>query len=285
VPFAAVAAGVALVNAHTNLDRSPQGADALPALVGWTVTGALESSSEPAVAMVTYVPEDAVDAVLAAMESAGAGRVGRYRGCSHESGGGTGRFTPMPGSTPVVGDVGVPSRATESRVEAVCAPGAAERVASAIRSAHPYDEPVILASETTVSRGAARMGRVCELSGTPTLASVVEAVGRSLGVRPTVWGDPARPVRLAATAPGSGRSLIPAALGAQVDVLLTGELRYHEALDAVSSGLCVIEAGHDATEWPMVPVLGAMAARTPGLGDEGVIVDRARVEWWTAEGS
>lgn len=44
----------------------------------------------------------------------------------------------------------------------------------------------------------------------------------------------------------------------QADVFVTGELRYHEWLQAVASGAAVIEAGHYATE---APVVNAMADR------------------------
>ncbi len=284
VPFAAVSAGVALVCAHTNLDRSPAGADALPAILGLTAIGPLERGAQPSVTIVTYVPSSSAPAVIEALGRAGAGRIGMYEACSFESAG-TGRFTPLAGSSPRSGEVGVSGNAQEARIEAVCDSGRVDAVLVAIREAHPYEEPVILTSASALARGTVRMGRVCEVASESTLASFASDVGRVLGVRPTVWGDPRRSVTRIGTAPGSGRSLVPDALEAGVDVLLTGELRYHEALDAVASGLCVIEAGHDATEWPMVPVLGAVAASTAGLDASRVTVDRARVEWWTAEGS
>jgi putative NIF3 family GTP cyclohydrolase 1 type 2 len=78
---------------------------------------------------------------------------------------------------------------------------------------------------------------------------------------------------------------VAAARLAGCDVLVTGELRYHEALDAVSSGLSVIEAGHDATEWPLVPVLASAAASTEGLDEAVVLVDRPLVHWSTTKGA
>ena len=43
------------------------------------------------------------------------------------------------------------------------------------------------------------------------------------------------------------------ALGA--DCFITGEVRHHEALDALDRGCCIIEAGHFETENPVCEVL------------------------------
>jgi len=282
VPFAAVACGVALVAAHTNLDRAPEGADALPSVLGLRPVAPLEASAQPVSVLVTYVPHSAADSVLQALEYAGAGRIGRYSGCSFASDG-EGRFTPLEGSEPLVGHPGVPSADPERRIEVVCPSGTLDAAVLALRSAHPYEEPVIVTGEAALSRGVARMGRVCETSA-ETLGELAGQVAARLGVRPRVYGDPAMPVTLAGTAPGSGRSLVSAARAAGCDVLVTGELRYHEALDAAASGLAVIEAGHDATEWPLVPVLAA-AARASGLATDAVLIDKPLTNWWTAEGA
>lgn len=284
VPFRAVASGVALVAAHTNLDRSPEGADALPRVLGLTVEGPLESGLQPVETIVTYVPRESADAVRAAIAGAGGGRIGRYEGCSYSSDG-EGRYTPLAGSDPLEGRVGEPALVGEVRVEAVCRSGAGATVAAAVRAVHPYDEPVIMVVAGAIDRGAARMGRICRTERPRPLAEFAETVGDALGVRATVWGEPEARIERVATAPGSGRSLVPFAHAANVDALVTGELRYHEALEARASGLAVIEAGHDATEWPMVPVLAEIARRTGGLAAESVHVDLPRVAWWTSRGA
>lgn len=127
-----------------------------------------------------------------------------------------------------------------------------------------------------------RAGRLA--SGAPdlTVGALAALVGVRLGVRPRVWGDSERSVRLIALAPGSGRSLVPAALVAGADTLVTGELRYHEALEAHAAGLSVIEAGHDATEWPLTRVLAELAKTAPGLDAGSVLLDEATYRWWIA---
>jgi putative NIF3 family GTP cyclohydrolase 1 type 2 len=61
-------------------------------------------------------------------------------------------------------------------------------------------------------------------------------------------GPGEKAVRRAAVCGGSGGELWKAARAAGADVLLTGEVRYHTALDAAEAGFCLIEIGHDVSE-------------------------------------
>ena len=47
---------------------------------------------------------------------------------------------------------------------------------------------------------------------------------------------------------GSGGDYYRAAIAAGAEAFITGEIGYHFALNAVDEGLCVLEAGHAATE-------------------------------------
>ncbi|MFG1626600.1 hypothetical protein [Kribbella sp. NPDC049227] len=88
------------------------------------------------------VPDDHVSAILAALESAGAGRVGRYdQVTSFWQIGGT--WKPMPGAEPFAGEIGKLMHGTETRVESECETSAAPLVLKALKAAHPYEEPII----------------------------------------------------------------------------------------------------------------------------------------------
>lgn len=274
---AALAAEVAVASFHTSLDRAPAGADALSVALGLTTLEPLESGVEPISVVVTYVPADDAAAVRAAMAEAGAGRIGLYDGCSFESEG-TGRFTPRAGAEPTTDDTG--SGVAEVRIEMVCARADAPRVVQAAAGAHPYEEPVVLATDSVRARGAARLGRLCSWSG-GAVSDLASHVGARLGVRPRVWGDAAGPAARIAVANGSAGSLLGEAL-ASADVMVAGEVRYHDALDAVSRGLAIIEVGHDASEWPLVSVLAAEVRSACGP-DLPVIAEAPRLAWQTME--
>ncbi len=279
--FQAISKGIALVSAHTNLDRHPGAGSALARALGLVPQEPLESS-ERMMAMVTvYVLEEAADSVRGAMADAGAGMIEDYRACSFTSEG-TGRFTPGLDAVPAVGVPGMPERLNEERIEMVCAPDAVPAVLAAVRRVHPYETPVSLVSDIRMSRGSARMGAVCSLESPISLARFAAEVREALGSPARVWGDADSLVASAAVATGSGGSLIPGARRVEADVLVAGEVRYHDAMDAVSSGLSIIEIGHDISEWPLVPLLREAVLGTPGLPPSLVYMDPPSARWWTS---
>jgi hypothetical protein len=90
--------------------------------------------------LVVFVPEDALDAVRDALFTAGAGRIGDYERCSWYTEG-TGTFRALPGASPTIGDVGEEERVPELRLETVFPAERHDEVVSALRTAHPYEEP------------------------------------------------------------------------------------------------------------------------------------------------
>lgn len=92
--------------------------------------------------IVVSVPEEHLDAVLEAIASAGGGIVGNYTHCSFTIGG-TGRFKPNDAANPAVGDRQVINTVEECRIETIVERDRAQAVVTALRAAHPYEEPLI----------------------------------------------------------------------------------------------------------------------------------------------
>lgn len=69
------------------------------------------------------------------------------------------------------------------------------------------------------------------------------------------FADSGKPIRKLAVISGAGGSMFEDAVAQGADCLLTGEANHHQALDAVRLGMSLIAATHQATEWPVVPVL------------------------------
>ncbi|MDO9557846.1 MAG: Nif3-like dinuclear metal center hexameric protein [Coriobacteriia bacterium] len=276
----ALKAGIALVSFHTNLDRSPLGAEALPRLLGMRVIEPLEAAQEPSTVITTFAPLEVAEGLRTALAAAGAGRVGLYSACSFSSLG-TGCYSAPRGSKPVVGAVDS-NMNEEVRIETTCSPEMTAAVISAIRAAHPYKEPLITSVVGSVSRGVARLGRLCELDTVETLLAFASRCATSLEVDARVWGDPERPIRRIGVGNGSAGSLIDRAIALGADALLAGEVRYHDARAAIDAGLSIVEAGHDATEWPLVHILAqAAVAAVSGLAQ--VTEEDPSIAWWTTE--
>lgn len=268
--------GVAIVSLHTNLDRAPEGWRALAEACGFVASAPLERAAEEADLVTVFVPERAEHQVVDAMAAAGAGRIGQYERC-YFAAGGTGGFSPMPGASPVEG-AGGPTLVPEVRIEMAAPPGLGPSVAHAARAAHPYEEPLITVTRVLRRRTNAALGAVAETDPTE-LRMLAQTVSAQLGVPVRAWGDPSAAIERIAFANGSGGALIPDAIASGAQALVTGEVRYHDAQRAVDAGLAVIEAGHDATEMPLVRVIAAATREV--LGEDRVIVrDQHTNGWW-----
>jgi dinuclear metal center YbgI/SA1388 family protein len=250
-------AGTALLTAHTNADRAYPGvSDALAQALGLTNVVALRSTGDPLDKLTVYVPLADADRVREALAEAGAGRIGDYGEASFSSPG-EGRFRPLEGANPTIGQVGDLEVVGEERVEVVVDRRLRSAVIRAMRAAHPYETPawdvVELADAATAPTGAGRVGDV----EATTLGRFVEHVARSLprtarGV--LAAGDPDRVVRRVAVAGGAGDFLLGDALRGDVDVFVTSDLRHHPAIEFVEQGgPALVDVSHWAAESTWLP--------------------------------
>ena len=94
------------------------------------------------VKIVITVPLSHADIVREAMGKAGAGKIGNYEFCSFSSFG-AGRFRPLYGANPAIGQVGQLEQVEEERIEVTCDREILDDVIKTIKTVHPYEEPVI----------------------------------------------------------------------------------------------------------------------------------------------
>lgn len=69
------------------------------------------------------------------------------------------------------------------------------------------------------------------------------------------YGEADRCIRKIAVLGGAGEDFWSQALAAGADAYVTGECAHHKAWEAYQSGLCILEAGHAATELPAIEML------------------------------
>lgn len=92
--------------------------------------------------IVIYVPVTHADAIRKALANAGAGHIGNYDACSF-SAKGIGRFRPLKGAQPFIGEQGKIEEVEEEKIETICPLEKLEDVLKAVKEAHPYEEPAI----------------------------------------------------------------------------------------------------------------------------------------------
>lgn len=98
------------------------------------------------------------------------------------------------------------------------------------------------------NNGLGRIGYVEESS----LVEFANFVKQQLSASYVVVGDAGKKVHRLAICGGAGSDLIHVAIAKGADTLLTGDVKYHSAQEAVFNGLNVIDAGHQPTELPVV---------------------------------
>jgi dinuclear metal center YbgI/SA1388 family protein len=259
--FRAVREGVAILCVHTNLDRGRNGLnDWLAARLGVAAARPLAAGGE-LLKLVVFVPAGYESQVADALFASGAGEVGSYDRCSFRSSG-TGTFRPGPGTTPFIGRAGETEAVRELRLETVLPREAAHRAVERMLKAHPYEEAAYDLIPLANRRSDVGLGRIGRLEQALPLGEFALQVKTALGANSLrLVGDAGRRVAKVALCGGSGSSLLAEAVRQGADVLVTGDVKYHEAKNAESQGIALIDGGHFATEQLMVAGLSAVLRR------------------------
>ena len=99
---------------------------------------------------------------------------------------------------------------------------------------------------------------------------------------PRVWGDPDTLLSTVCTYGGSAGDALALCNEQAVDCLICGELRYHDALDAYESGLCIIELGHDVSELPLCALLAGECIAA-GIPESSITIVDQSGNWHVPE--
>ncbi|HEX2568642.1 MAG TPA: Nif3-like dinuclear metal center hexameric protein [Polyangia bacterium] len=276
--YQAVRRGRALYSPHTALDVAPGGTnDVLADALGLAERQALRpgKTGETQFKLVTFLPEEHVERLSAALFAAGAGRIGNYSACSFRSPG-MGTFFGEAGANPVLGQAGRLEFASELRVETVVPIARLHAVLAALRANHPYEEPAFdLVRLAEPPRPGVGMGRIGTLPGVPRPV-LFERIRAALQVRHLLVAGPTEgEVRRAAVCAGACGDLLGDALAQRADLYLTGELRHHDALRAAEAGMTVVCVLHSNSERRTLTQLAArLGERLPGLAIHVSEMDR-----------
>src|SRR5688572_14081987 len=173
--LALIRAGVAVYSPHTAFDNCAGGINDFLAqrlgLAGVRPLRPLPAARQCKVA--AFVPEQDLEHVSDALFAAGAGQIGDYRECSFRLAG-TGTFFGSDSANPTIGQKGRREEVAEWRVEAVCPEAIVDRVVTAMRAAHSYEEPAydIYSLRPSTARGG--VGRIGQVAGRVSLRELAQ---------------------------------------------------------------------------------------------------------------
>ena len=210
--------------------------------------------------------EDRAYLRLATFE-AGGGLIGDYRYCSFRTPG-EGTFFGGEGAHPSVGRAGRLERVGEVRLEFVVAADRGAAAVDAVRARHPYEEPAIDVYPLEPLVRPVGMGRAGRLAQPTSLKDLAKRLAQTTGAETVqIVGRPNRKVASAAVCVGAaGRLPLESEAARCCDVVVTGEIRHHDALALQRAGMAAIALGHWASERPALASVGRrLRGRLPAL--------------------
>ena len=219
---------IALYSMHTNFDIAYDGLnDYFMKLMGFENSKVLEvTNTETLYKLAVYVPNTHADKVKNALSDAGAGHIGNYSHCSFSSQG-IGSFKPLDNANPYIGSLGEVELVEEVKIETIVPNKTLGGVISSMIKAHPYEEVAYDIYKLENKGNSVGLGRISKLQDSITLKELCNRV---------------------AVVTGSGADMFKKAKRSGADVLITGDMKYHDAQDALDIGMNVIDCGHFETE-------------------------------------
>lgn len=241
---------IALYSMHTNFDIAFDGLnDYFMEVMGFENGKILEvTNSEVLYKLAVYVPVTHIDIVKDALGRSGAGHIGNYSHCSFSSEG-KGNFRPLEGSNPFIGSNGEIETVEEIKIETIVPQKILGGVISKMISVHPYEEVAYDLYKLENKGDSVGLGRVSKLDTEINLEELCNLIKEKLNMKHIrVVGNLETKINKVAVVTGSGSDMAKKAQRSGADVLISGDVKYHEAQDILDMGMCLIDCGHFESE-------------------------------------
>lgn len=171
-----------------------------------------------------------------------------------------------PGIKPFIGKQGKLEKTNEIRIETIIPESLQKKVINAMLKVHPYEEVAYDIYPLENQGKKFGLGRIGYTKEPVILKDFCETVKQKLCTSHVrLVGDLNRNISKVAVCGGAGIDMASTAAFLGADVLVTGDVKYHEALDAKAAGLAIIDAGHFATENILLSVLKGYLERETKL--------------------
>ncbi len=251
---------VAIYAIHTNLDNVRQGVNKKIAdKLSLHNLEILEKKSGLMNKLAVFVPSAQAEMVRSAMFAAGAGSIGNYDECSYNSTG-EGTFRAGIEAKPFTGALGQRHSEVEVKIEVLVPIWNSKAVLKAMNAAHPYEEVAFDLYPIANQANEIGSGMVGELKEPMISLEFLQLVKRIFGAGSLRYTKICKEkiIRVAVCG-GSGSFLLPAAIRAGADVLLTSDFKYHQFFDAEDK-LIIADIGHFEGEQFTMELLSAWLA-------------------------
>lgn len=235
---------------HTNMDVAPSGLNQhIAEKIGLKNIGVLSPSDiKPYYKFIVYVPETHKEKIIEAINKGGGGHIGNYSHCTFRTSG-IGTFKPEEGSNPFLGKKDKMEKVEEIKIETIVERKDIPNLLNKVQQAHPYEEVVYDLFPLEIPLANVGLGRIGELSGTQSLVTFIQHLKNILQLKEVKYvGDLYHEISKVAILNGSGGDYIEEATKAGADCFITGDVKYHEAQDAMGGDMSILDIGHYDSE-------------------------------------
>ena len=250
----AIRKNIAVYSMHTNLDIINGGVSyRMAKMLGLTNINVLSPLDNKLLKLVVFVPGSHAGQLRNAIFDAGAGYIGNYDRCSYNVHG-EGTYRPGAGTDPYSGEQGEDHTEAEIRIETVVPEHLKSRVVKAMMAAHPYEEVAydIYKIENAVpGAGLGCVGDAGEGMDDVDFIKLLSEVFGAKGIRHTALEN--KKIKRVAVMGGSGGAYIAKAVSSGADAFVTGDIKYHDFLEA--EGILLADIGHYESEKPAMEIL------------------------------
>ena len=262
----ALANGIAIYSAHTNIDNAPGGVNyRIASKLGLQNVRILLPKEDSLLKLAVYVPVSHADVVRDALFAAGCGKIGNYGSCSYNLSG-IGTFKAEEGCTPFCGSIGELHREEEVRIETVMPSYIKGRVIRALIEAHPYEEPAYDIYPLKNSWGSVGTGVIGELAEERDELKFMQEIKEKFNVG-CVRHTPllGRKIKSVALCGGAGGSFAGAAMAAGANIYITGEARYHDLFSYTGKMLMAVIGHYESEQYTMDIFAEIINGQFPGV--------------------
>ncbi len=239
---------IAIYAIHTNLDNVAHGVNKKIAdKLGLINTHILRPKKDTLTKLTTFIPKKHTENVLASLHAAGAGMIGNYKNCSFRTEG-IGSFLPSGEANPLIGEIGVPEKVTEDRIEMIFPAHLKTKIVTALFDAHPYEDVAYYLHDIANKNTDVGAGMIGELQHPIKAARFLIQLKNNLSAKvirhTALVKDKIKKVALCG---GAGSFLLPDAMAREADIFISGDFKYHEFFDA-EDRIIIADVGHYESE-------------------------------------
>lgn len=240
---------ISIFSAHTNLDNIVNGVNSrIASKLGLKDTMVLVPKKNTLSKLFTYAPHEAVSIIKDALFAAGAGNIGKYKECSFSTEG-TGTFRASSDANPTIGIAGGHRETVdEVKIEVIVPKHKEKAVLKALFESHPYEEVAyefVQIPNENQDIGEGLIGILPIPIPEVDFLTFLKRQMKTGCIRHTALRG--KRIEKVALCGGSGSTLLDAAIAANADIFITGDVKYHRFFDA-ENRILIADIGHYESE-------------------------------------